>query len=90
VSGIARIRDKSCSHWSRKLGRNLVKNFYHLGVLAAVVDEDEKRLHEVGKDYPDVKLLNSTDDVWDMPVSAVAIATPAPTHLCFGKNCLDG
>lgn len=69
-------------------GRNLVKNFYHLGVLAAVVDEDEKRLKEVGKDYPDVKLLNSTDDVWDMPVSAVAIATPAPTHYALAKTAL--
>ena len=69
-------------------GRNLVKNFYHLGVLAAVVDEDEKRLHEVGKDYPDVKLLNSADDVWDMPVSAVAIATPAPTHYALAKTAL--
>ena len=69
-------------------GRNLVKNFYHLGVLAAVVDEDERRLHEVGKDYPDVKLLNGTDDVWDMPVSAVAIATPAPTHYTLAKTAL--
>ena len=69
-------------------GRNLVKNFYHLGVLAAVVDEDEKRLKEVGKDYPDVKLLNSADDVWDMPVSAVAIATPAPTHYALAKTAL--
>lgn len=69
-------------------GRNLVKNFHHLGVLAAVVDEDERRLHEVGKDYPDVKLLNSTDDVWDMPVSAVAIATPAPTHYALAKTAL--
>ena len=69
-------------------GRNLVKNFYHLGVLAAVVDEDERRLHEVGKDYPDVKLLNGTDDVWDMPVSAVAIATPAPTHYALAKTAL--
>ena len=69
-------------------GRNLVKNFYHLGVLAAVVNEDEKRLHEVGKNYPDVKLLNSTDDVWDMPVSAVAIATPAPTHYTLAKTAL--
>jgi len=69
-------------------GRNLVKNFYHLGVLAAVVDEDERRLHEVGKDYPNVKLLNSTDDVWDMPVSAVAIATPAPTHYALAKTAL--
>ena len=69
-------------------GRNLVKNFYHLGVLAAVVDEDERRLYEVGKDYPDVKLLNSTDDVWDMPVSAVAIATPVPTHYALAKTAL--
>lgn len=69
-------------------GRNLVKNFYHLGVLAAVVDEDERRLKEVGKNYPDVKLLNSADDVWDMPVSAVAIATPAPTHYALAKTAL--
>ena len=29
-------------------GKNLVKNFYELGVLSAVVDENEGRLNKVG------------------------------------------
>lgn len=70
-------------------GKNLVKNFYHLGVLAAVVDEDEKRLSQIGKEYPGVKLLNHTSSLWDMPISAVAIATPAPTHYALAKTALS-
>lgn len=69
-------------------GKNLVKNFYHLGVLAAVVDEDEKRLSQIGKEYPGVKLLSHTSSLWDMPIPAVAIATPAPTHYALAKTAL--
>jgi predicted dehydrogenase len=70
-------------------GKNLVKNFYHLGVLAAVVDEDEKRLSQIGKEYPGVKLLNHTSSLWDMPISAVAIATPAPPHYALAKTAVS-
>lgn len=72
-------------------GRNLLENFYHLGVLAAVVDEDEKRLHEVEKKYPDsnIKLLSCADELWGKPaISAVAIATPAATHYALAKAAL--
>jgi predicted dehydrogenase len=58
-------------------------------VLAAIADEDEKRLSQTGKEYPGVKLLNHTSSLWDMPISAVAIATPAPTHYALAKTALS-
>ncbi len=69
-------------------GRNLVKNFYDLKALAAVVDEDEERLSQLERAYPDVILLNRPDDLWDMSIPAVAIATPAPTHYEIAKTAL--
>ena len=70
-------------------GKNLVKNFYELGVLSAVVDEDEGRLNKVGKDYKGVHLLTSLNDLWKMDIPAVAIATPAPTHYEITKTALS-
>ena len=70
-------------------GKNLVKNFYELGALSAVVDEDEGRLNKVGKDYKGVHLLNSLNDLWKMDIPAVAIATPAPTHYEITKTALS-
>lgn len=71
-------------------GRNLVENFYRLGVLDVVVDEDERRLSEIEKKYPNsnVKLLNRTDELWNMPIPAVAIATPVATHYALAKAAL--
>ena len=70
-------------------GKNLVKNFYKLGALSAVVDEDEGRLNKVGKDYKGVHLLTSLNDLWKMAIPAVAIATPAPTHYEITKTALS-
>jgi len=70
-------------------GKNLVKNFYELGALSAVVDEDEGRLNKVGKDYKGVHLLTSLNDLWKMDIPAVAIATPAPTHYEITKKALS-
>jgi len=69
-------------------GKNLVKNFYELGALSAVVDEDEGRLNKVGKDYKGVHLLTSLNNLWKMDIPAVAIATPAPTHYEITKTAL--
>ena len=70
-------------------GKNLVKNFYELGVLSAVVDENEGRLNKVGKDYKGVHLLTCLNDLWKMDITAVAIATPAPTHYEITKIALS-
>lgn len=70
-------------------GKNLVKNFYDLKALAAVVDEDEERLSQIERAYPGVILLNHPDDLWDMPIPAVAIATPASTHYEIAKEALN-
>lgn len=69
-------------------GKNLVRNFYNLGTLEAVVDEDENRLKAIKKEYPDVKALRGIDNLWDMPLHAVAIATPPSTHYELAKAAL--
>lgn len=70
-------------------GKNLVKNFYDLKALVAVVDEDEERLSQIERAFPGVILLNRPDDLWDMPIPAVAIATPASTHYEIAKEALN-
>ncbi|MEG3065033.1 Gfo/Idh/MocA family oxidoreductase [Acetomicrobium sp.] len=70
-------------------GKNIVKNFYELGALSAIVDEDEGRLNKVGKDYKGVHLLTSLNDLWKMDIPAVAIATSAPTHYEITKTALS-
>lgn len=69
-------------------GKNLVKNFYELGALFAVVDEDEGRLNKIGKDYRGVPLLSNLNDLWKLDITAIAIATPAPTHYRIAKTAL--
>jgi len=71
-----------------KWGKNLVKNFYELGSLAAVVDEDESRLNKIGRDYRGVPLINNLNDLWKLDITAVAVATPAFTHCQIAKMAL--
>lgn len=62
-------------------GKNLVRNFAGLGALAAICDNDAKRLASFGVEYPGAKLSRSYSDVLrDEGVQAVAIATPAEQH----------
>lgn len=69
-------------------GKNLVKTFYELGSLAAVVDEDEGRLSKICKDYKGVCALSNFNDLWKLDNTAVAVATPAPTHYEIAKAAL--
>jgi UDP-2-acetamido-3-amino-2,3-dideoxy-glucuronate N-acetyltransferase len=85
-------------------GKNLLRNFNELGVLAAFCDADEERRSEHGKNYPNATAYASVEEVLENEsVNAVAISTPAATHgklvrqaLLAGKNvfvekplCLD-
>ena len=40
-----------CGYW----GKNLVRNFYQLGVLNMICDSDSARLEEIGGLYPGIK-----------------------------------
>lgn len=69
-------------------GKNLVKTFYELGSLTAVVDEDEGRLSKICNDYKGVCALSDLNDLWKLDITAVAVATPAPTHCQIAKAVL--
>ena len=72
-------------------GPNLVRNFAELqGVtVAAVVDQDQKKLDLVQRRYPGVKTTKRMQDVLeDKSIDAVVIATPVSTHFELGMAAL--
>jgi predicted dehydrogenase len=76
-----------CGYW----GPNLLRNFNAcpLTEVAAICDANPARLEKVGRGYPNAKLVQSVDELLDLPVEAVAIATPVSTHYPLGKRCLE-
>ena len=66
-----------CGVW----GRNIVRNFYNLGVLDIVCDIDEENRKKVLDQYPGVKTTADYKDIIDDPeITAVAVVTPSHTH----------
>jgi UDP-2-acetamido-3-amino-2,3-dideoxy-glucuronate N-acetyltransferase len=70
-------------------GKNLVRNFSDLGVLAWVCEADGPRRAQLAAEYPSLKYTDSIDDVLaDPAVAGVAIATPAETHGAVVRRAL--
>jgi len=70
-------------------GKNLVRNFANLGVLAMVCDPDPTACANVAQTYPGVKKCARVAEVLDNPeIAAVAIATPAISHYPLAKEAL--
>lgn len=71
-------------------GKNLVRNFFQLGALTAVCDEDTSRQPIIAEHYPSVEF---TPDYYALlqrdDIHAVAIATPAATHYDMVKRALQ-
>ena len=66
-----------CGVW----GRNIVRNFYNLGVLKIVCDIDEENLKKVTEQYPGVEVTRDYNDIINNPeITAVAVVTPSHTH----------
>lgn len=81
---VASVAVVGCGYW----GRNLVRNFYELGELAAVCDVEAPRLEEMRKNYS-VRTTQSFEEILQMPeVRAVAIAAPAAQHFGLAKRAL--
>lgn len=65
-------------HW----GKNIVKTFNELNVLTAVADADDGICKEIASQYPDINIYHSAQELLqDESIDAVAIATPAITHV---------
>ncbi len=76
-------------HW----GKNLVRNFYELGVLHLVCDSNPKSLETLTEIYPFITAAVQITDTFDELVTnpdldGIVIATPSSTHYRLAKQAL--
>ncbi|MGI0496395.1 Gfo/Idh/MocA family protein [Limnospira platensis] len=70
-------------------GRNLVRNFHELNALAGVVELDANLREQVAANYPDVSLYEDDQQALSTDVSALVLATPAPSHYKLAMMALE-
>ncbi|GAG96379.1 unnamed protein product, partial [marine sediment metagenome] len=71
-------------------GKNLIRDFYAIGVLHIICDIDQTALNKYKEMYENVKLTTSWDDIiQDNDVNAVCISLPADLHYKFAKQALE-
>jgi UDP-2-acetamido-3-amino-2,3-dideoxy-glucuronate N-acetyltransferase len=71
-------------------GKNIVRNFYELGVLHSLCEIDQNLLNTYRKEYRGIKVSVSFGEMLaDREIKAVAIATPAGTHGVLTKAALE-
>ena len=70
-------------------GKNLVRNFYELGVLHTICDSNPSTLSTFKEKYPEVEVESLFQNVLqNQAIDAVVIATPAETHFKMAKMTL--
>jgi UDP-2-acetamido-3-amino-2,3-dideoxy-glucuronate N-acetyltransferase len=70
-------------------GRNHVRNFYQLGALSLVCDENPDALKAVAEQYPGIEVVDSFEEALSRPeIRGVVIATPAESHHVLAKRAL--
>ncbi len=76
-----------CGYW----GPNLIRNFSACPRtdLVAVCDADRDRLETVCAPYGEVALADSVEQLLQLDLDAVAIATPVSTHFPLASKCLE-
>ncbi len=72
-------------------GPNLVRNFGACGLTepVAVCDASAARRAAVSKTYPGLATVSTVDELLELPLDAVAIATPVSTHFPLAMRCLE-
>lgn len=61
-------------------GKNLVRNFSELEALAGVAEVNPDLRNAIAAQYPEVSLYSSYEQVLASEITAVVLATPAPSH----------
>jgi predicted dehydrogenase len=76
-----------CGYW----GPNLIRNFSACPAteVAAVCDASPARLEAVQKNNRHLQGVASLDALLELPIDAVAIATPVSTHFPLAARCLQ-
>lgn len=70
-------------------GKNLVRNFHDLGALAGVAEASDELRSKVEVDYPGLVTYSDFQQVLETDVSAIVLATPAPSHYKFAIAALE-
>ena len=73
-----------CGYW----GKNLVRNFHHLGALAVVCEPTPAGQRPAHALAPQVAVVASVAAALAAPVTGVVIATPAETHYTLVQQAL--
>jgi UDP-2-acetamido-3-amino-2,3-dideoxy-glucuronate N-acetyltransferase len=75
-----------CGHW----GKNLVRNFYELGVLAAVCDSNPNSIRFINNNYPNVEAVENFEELLERrDIDALVLATPSGTHYELARQSLE-
>ena len=86
ASSSHRIGIVGAGYW----GKNLIRNFHNLGVLAAICDESPDTRSRISEQYPAVIMHETTEAlIADSSISAIVVATPAATHGNIVSMALD-
>lgn len=86
LPNVPKVAVIGCGNW----GKNLVRNFAHLGALAVVCDADSKKLDQIAREHRGVRVTDNINTVLnEAAVSAVVIATPSDTHFSLAKLTLQ-
>lgn len=86
TSGSARnIAIIGAGYW----GKNLVRNFYQLGVLKIVCDNNASTLKEIEKEYEGLATTGKMEDLLgDKDIRGIVVATPAALHKEIAEKAL--
>ena len=72
-------------------GPNLTRNFYEIpsADLVAIADLNEERLKQATLKYPQIISKHNHQELFDLGLDAVVVATPPATHYQIAKECLE-
>jgi UDP-2-acetamido-3-amino-2,3-dideoxy-glucuronate N-acetyltransferase len=79
-----RVAVIGCGYW----GKNLVRNFAELGVLAALVDSHEERTAALAQKHG-AQVRGFEEVLADEDIGAVVVATPGPAHIVHAMAALE-
>ncbi|MBN2038726.1 MAG: Gfo/Idh/MocA family oxidoreductase [Spirochaetes bacterium] len=71
-------------------GKNLVRNFYEIGVLHSVCDSNKFALEKMKEQYRSVEITTDYQDILDnKDIKGIVISSPAESHYKFAKQALE-
>ncbi len=73
-----------CGHW----GKNLIRNFAHMGVLAAVCDQNDQLAQTYAEQYS-IEHLSFSSILASPIIEGVVLAVPAPLHASMAIEAMN-